>query len=276
MESLLSLILGILFLPITLLASWVVVHPQEEAVVLIWGRFNRLIKTPGLYWINVFGRNAIKVTTKRQVLELPRTTVADGNGNPIVIAGVVTYQYVDSIKVALEIEDAHEFVKIQAMAVLKQVASKYPYESRDGHSLKAEAQVIGQEMVRTLQAKVDAAGVAIAAYELSDLSYAPEIAQSMLIRQQATALVDARKIIVEGAVEIVREAVELLAARGLEFSPAEKSRTVSNLLTVICGEARVQPTYSIQSHAGAEADPELDRKMLDLLEKIGKNTTPKG
>jgi len=276
MESLLSLVLGIIFFPITVLGSWLVVHPQEEAVVLIWGRFHRLVKTPGLSWINVFGRKIIKVTTKRQVLELPRTTVADGNGNPIVIAGVVTYQYVDSIKVALEIEDAHEFVKTQAMAVLKQVASKYPYESQDGHSLKAEAQVIGQEMVRTLQAKVDAAGTVIAAYELSDLSYAPEIAQSMLIRQQATALVDARKIIVEGAVEIVREAVELLAARGLEFDPAEKSRTVANLLTVICGEARVQPTYSIQSHAAAEHDPEHGRKMLDLLEKISKNTTPKG
>ncbi|MDH3582760.1 MAG: SPFH domain-containing protein [Phycisphaerae bacterium] len=266
----LSLILGILFFPITLLASWVVVHPQEEKVILFWGKLQRLLTQPGLYWVNIWGRKVLPVSTKHQTLDLPRTVVADGNGNPIMIAAVVTYEYVDSVKVALEVEDAHDFVKTQAMAVLKQSASKYPYESQDGHSLKAEAQAIGKEMVKALQAKVDAAGTSVEAFELSDLSYAPEIAQSMLVRQQAQALVDARKIVVEGATEIVNDAIGQLSERGLELPPGDRSRLVSNLLTVICGDANVQPTFPI--HSASEVDGDQFEKMLQVLENIQANT----
>ena len=258
---------------VTLLASIVLVHPQEEKVIISWGKFSDLLKEPGIYLKNVWGRQVIPVSVKRQTLELPRTTVADGNGNPIVIAAVVTYRYLDSKKVALDIEDAHGFVKTQAMAVLKQVASKYPYESPSGHSLKAEAQIIGAEMVALLQTKVDPAGTEVSAFELSDLSYAPEIAQSMLVRQQAQALVDARKIVVEGAVEIVYEAIHQLEAKGLGLGEGERSRLVSNLLTVICGEAKVQPTYPI--HSAQESEPKHDERMYGLLETIVKNTTPK-
>jgi regulator of protease activity HflC (stomatin/prohibitin superfamily) len=249
--ALLSMFLGLIFFPVTLLASWVVVHPQEEKVILVWGKLRRIYRLPGLYWVNVFGRKIIPVTTKRQTLDITRTTVADANANPIIIAGVVTYEYIDSRKVALDVENAHEFVKTQAMAVLKQVASKYPYEAADdGHSLKAEAEAIGEEMVRSLQAKVEAAGTRILSYELSDLSYAPEIAQSMLVRQQAQALVDARKIVVDGAVEIVNDSVGRLAERGLGLDESQRARLITNLLTVICGDANVQPTYNIGSSDG--------------------------
>lgn len=264
---------GGLGLLITVLGSWLIIHPQEEKVILYWGQYHELLKTPGLYFRNIWGRKVHTVDTKRQTLELPRTTVADGNGNPIVVAAVLTYHYVDSKRVALEISDAHDFVKTQAMAVLKQVASKYPYESEDGHNLKAEAQAIGQEMVRLLQSKVDAAGTTVLSFELSDLSYAPEIAQSMLVRQQAQALVGARKIVVEGAVEIVYEAIVQLGHKGLELPPDERSRLVSNLLTVICGESKVQPTYPI--HSAQSAAPASDPKMLSMLEHIVKNTTPR-
>lgn len=259
---------------VSMLFSLVIVHPQEEKVIIYWGRFTELLTEPGLYFRNIWGRQVRPVSIRRQTLELPRTTVADGNGNPIVIAAVVTYRYVDSKKVALDIEDAHGFVKTQAMAVLKQVASKYPYEAPSGHSLKAEAQIIGAEMVTLLQSKVDPCGTQVLAFELSDLSYAPEIAQSMLVRQQAQALVDARKIVVEGAVEIVYEAIQQLQAKGLGLEHNEQSRLVSNLLTVICGEAKVQPTYPI--HSGQDSKPVSDERMVGLLEQISRNTTPKG
>ncbi|MDB5335511.1 MAG: domain / Band 7 family protein [Planctomycetaceae bacterium] len=258
---------------ITVITSFVIVHPQEEKVIIYWGKFSELLVDPGLYFRMIWGRQLHTVTIKRQTLELARTTVADGNGNPIIIAAVVTYRYVNSKKVTLDIQDAHGFVKTQAMAVLKQVASKYPYESPNGHSLKAEAQAIGAEMVALLQTKVDAAGTEVLAFELSDLSYAPEIAQSMLVRQQAQALVDARKIVVEGAVEIVYEAIHQLEAKGLGLGEGERSRLVSNLLTVICGEAKVQPTYPI--HSGQDAQPPKDERMYGLLEQISRNTTPK-
>jgi regulator of protease activity HflC (stomatin/prohibitin superfamily) len=269
------LVLSIALFPITILGSWLVVHPQEEAVVLSWGRLSKLLQTPGISWVNVWGRKVIRISTKQQAIDVHRTVVADGNGNPIVVAGVVTFRFVDSQKAALGVEDASQFVRTQAMAVLKQVCSRYPYESATHTiSLKSETGAVAREMRELLQAKVESAGAQVASFELSDLSYAPEIAPSMLVRQQAQALVDARRVIVDGAVQIVHHAVELLEEKGHKLPAGEESRLVSNLLTVICGESHVQPTYSIQSNDSR--DPALDKKMAEILETIAKNTTPKG
>ncbi len=277
MSHLLSFVLGILFFPITILTSWVIVKPLEEAVLLSWGKFSRIIKTPGLYWVNLWGRSVIKISTKKQALDIPRSVVADGNGNPILVAGVITFRFVDSFKAALEVEAAPDYVKTQALAVLKQLCSRYPYEAKDGaESLKSEAMEIGAEMVKLLQTKVDVAGAEVISYELSDLTYAPEIAQAMLVRQQAQALVDARKVIVEGAVEIVHDAVSMLAERDLEIPVHERPRMVSNLLTVICGDANVQPTYPIHTGSTQESSAEADVQMTKLLEQIVKNTTRPG
>ncbi|HWB02628.1 MAG TPA: SPFH domain-containing protein [Verrucomicrobiales bacterium] len=246
MGSLLSLILGLLFFPLTFLGSWVVVSPQEEKLVLIWGSLHRVIKKQGLSFINMWGRRLITISTKRQAMEIHKTTVADHNGNPIIIAAICTYEVVDSVKAALSVEDYTSFIRTQAVAVLKQVGSKYPYESPDGHCLKSEAAVIAQEMVGVLQQKVEVAGIRILSFELSDLSYAPEIAQSMLVRQQAQALISARQIVVEGAVSIVHDAMTLLTQKGVTLDATDRARITGNLLAIICGEAKVQPTFSIQ------------------------------
>jgi regulator of protease activity HflC (stomatin/prohibitin superfamily) len=267
MSTLLSWVLGVLFFPVTLLASWVVVHPQEEKVVLIWGRLSRVLKSPGLTFINVFGRKVITISTKQQAIEISKTTVADANANPIIVAGICTFRVVDTVKAALHVEDYLSFVRSQAAAVLKQVASKYPYESADGHGLKDEAAKVGQEMVGALSRKVASAGVEVLAYELSDLSYAPEIAQAMLVRQQAQALVGARKIIVEGAVEIVKDAMTRLRERDMAIDPNHQSRVVGNLLAIICGEAKVQPTYEIQDY-GSDDLAESMKSVVEHLKGI--------
>ena len=271
MAHLLTLLLSVLLFPITLLASWVVVHPQEEKIILFWGKLSRVLKLPGLTFFPNWGRKIIRVSVKQQTIDVPKTVVADGNGNPIVIAGVCTYTVVDSMEAALAVEDYVGFVKTQAMAVLKQVASKYPYESETGHSLKAEAEEVGHEMVKLLQEKVRVAGVEVQSYELADLAYAPEIAQAMLVRQQAQALVDARKIVVEGAVEIVDEAVIRLGERGYSLNEQARSHLVSSLLVVICGDSKVQPTYPIHSEPSGERDEE----MLRVLGEIATHTRPK-
>lgn len=270
MPILLSWIFGILFFPITLLGSWVIVHPQEEKIVLVWGRLWKVLSRPGLYFVNVFGRKVITITTKQQAIEIHRTTVADANANPIIIAGICTFRVVDSVKAALQVEDYLAFVRSQAVAVLKQVASKYPYESADGHGLKDEAAKISGEMVGALARKVSAAGVEVIAYELSDLSYAPEIAQAMLVRQQAEALVGARKIIVEGAVEIVRGAICHLQAAGIPIEASHQSRVVGNLLAIICGDAKVQPTYEIQDYDSEKTTDQLAKALEHLagIEKL--------
>jgi len=270
----LSFILGLIFFPLTILFSWVVVHPQEEKLVLMWGKLTRVIKTPGLCFVNLWGSKVITVSTKQQTIEIHKAVVADANANPIIIAAVCTFKVVNSVKAALQVEDYLNFVRLQAVAVLKQVASKYPYSSPDGHSLKDETAHIGQEMVRILAAKVQIAGVEIISYEISDLSYAPEIAQAMLVRQQAQALVDARKIVVEGAVEIVHDAITHLKAKGVEINPTHKSKVVGNLLAIICGEAKVQPTYAIQDYESDKTSENM-QKVIQLLEEIKRNLTPK-
>jgi len=271
MPLVLTTILSIVFFPITLLGSWIVVSPQEEVVLLRWGRFSRLMREPGLSWVTLWGRRAIRISTKQQAIEVHRTVVADGNGNPILAAAVVTFRFVDTRRAALDVEDAPAFVRTQAMAVLKQVASRYPYESAThATSLKSETAVIAGEMREILQSKVQVAGAEVVSFELSDLSYAPEIARAMLVRQQAQALVDARKVIVEGAVEIVDHAIALLREKGHRMQPTEQERLVSNLLLVICGESHVQPTVSVQG--GDHRDASEEGRLRELLETIAKNT----
>lgn len=271
MPLVLTTILSIVFFPITLLGSWIVVSPQEEVVLLRWGRFSRLMREPGLSWVTLWGRRAIRISTKQQAIEVHRTVVADGNGNPILAAAVVTFRFVDTRRAALDVEDAPAFVRTQAMAVLKQVASRYPYESAThATSLKSETAVIAGEMREILQSKVQVAGAEVVSFELSDLSYAPEIARAMLVRQQAQALVDARKVIVEGAVEIVDHAIALLREKGHRMQPTEQERLVSNLLLVICGESHVQPTVSVQG--GEHRDASEEGRLRELLETIAKNT----
>ena len=273
MANILTLVLSVIFFPITFLAGWVVVHPQEEKIILFWGKFSKVLTKPGLSFISPWGRKILKISVKQQTVDIAKTTVADGNGNPIIIGGVCTYKVTNPRMAALDIEEYHSFCKTQAMAVLKQVASQYPYESKDGHSLKSEAIEVGEEMVALLNKKVAPAGINIESYELEDLTYAPEIAQSMLVRQQAQALVDARKIIAEGAVEIVDEAVTMLDGRGYKLDDRSKSRLVSSLLVVICGEGKVQPTYSVKD--GGDESAENSAAMLEALEQIAKHTTPK-
>ncbi len=274
MEGLLSLVLGIIFFPITLFGSWVIVHPQEEKLILIWGKLSRVLKLPGMSFVNIWGRKVITITTKQQTIEIPKSIVADANANPIITAAICTFKVVNSEKAALEVEDYFAFVKSQAVAVLKQVASKYPYSADDGVCLKDETTQIGQEMISVLAEKVLAAGVEIISYEISDLSYAPEIAQAMLVRQQAQALVDARKIVVEGAVEIVDGAMTQLKDRGIDIAPTHQSKIVGNLLAIICGDAKVQPTYAVQDYE-SETMTESMQKMVELLEGIKKQLAAK-
>ena len=143
------------------------------------------------------------------------------------------------------------------MATLKQVVSKYPYEADDegeaspssqhrhGLSLKTEAAQVSRELKDVLQDRLAHAGVKVLAFNLTDLSYAPEIAQAMLVRQQAEAMVKARRLIVKGAVDISEDAVNQLETKGVKMSETEKTKVVTNLLTVICGDQKATPTLSV-------------------------------
>ena len=269
----LSLLFGIAFFPITFLGSWCIINPNEEIVVLYWGKLHTVRREPGIYFLNLWGRKIIRISTRLRAIELHKTTVADLNGNPIIMAGICTYRVTDSVQAALNVDDFSEYIRAQSIAVIKQIASKYPYESADGHSLKNEAGKIADEMVEILQKKIDQIGLMVLTFELSDLTYAPEIAPQMLARQQAQALISARKIIVEGAVQIVEDALGKITSRGIKFSDEAAQRLVSNLLVVICGDSKVTPTLAIEDD-GDSSSNEVLNKMHAVLVEMKENAKP--
>lgn len=254
--SVLSAIMSIIC-PFSWLGSCRVLHEKEGAMLLTWGKFSSVVTEPGCYVLNPCGTTLSRVTTKQQTTDLPNVKLLDLKGNPVVVSGVVFWQ-VEGVKASLlNVENVYQYVNTTAMATLKQVVSKYPYEDDEIHideatgshskglSLKTEAAQVSRELKDVLQDRLAHAGVRVIAFNMTDLSYAPEIAQAMLVRQQAEAMVKARKLIVKGAVDISNDAVSQLESKGIQMSEGEKTKIVTNLLTVICGDQRAQPTLSV-------------------------------
>ncbi|MDP6361259.1 MAG: SPFH domain-containing protein [Planctomycetota bacterium] len=248
MELFLVVFVTIIFPPI-LLWGFFVVNPREEMVILRFGKYVTTLKTQGIRWIHPVGRSLKRISTRDATLDIATTTVVERNGNPILISAVVVYRVDDSKKAALDVEDHHRFIEDQAGAVVKRVSSTFPYDSPDHAEpcLKAESEEVSDAYITALQDAVDAAGIKVLGVRLNDLTYAPEIAQAMLMRQQALALIDARKTIVEGGVEIVKDAVERLQNAKLELSDQQQEVLVSNLLVVLCSGERAQPVIQVQA-----------------------------
>lgn len=251
LELLLVLLVSCLFPPI-LLFGFVIVYPRQEIVVLRFGKYLTTLSTQGICWIHPVGRTLHRISTKDTTLDISRTTVVEKNGNPVEISAVVLYRVENTYDAALQVEDFHTLLADQAGAVVKRVASRFPYETADETRpcLKKESDVVTGEFIAELQAAVQVAGIRVLNVRLNDLTYAPEIAQAMLMRQQALALIDARKTIVEGAVEIVRDAVDRLKAAGLDVDASRRDELVSNLLVVLCSGDRAQPVLSVQTSRG--------------------------
>lgn len=246
LEILLIVLISLIFPPI-LLFGFFIVNPREEVVVLRFGKYVATINTQGIRWMHPVGRALHRISTKDTTLDITTTTVVEKNGNPIEISAVVVYRVEDTYKAALHVENYRTFIADQAGAVIKRVASQYPYETADEQiaCLKKENDAVTSSFVHELQEAVNPAGIRVLNVRLNDLTYAPEIAQAMLMRQQAMALIDARKTIVEGAVEIVRDAVERLQQAGLEVREVERDQLVSNLLVVLCSGERTQPVLQV-------------------------------
>ncbi|MCA9087901.1 MAG: SPFH domain-containing protein [Planctomycetaceae bacterium] len=246
MEMFLVILASILFPPI-LLFGFFVVNPREEIVVLRFGKYVATLASQGIRWIHPVGRTLHRITTRDNTHDIPTTTVVEKNGNPIEISAVVVYRVEDTVKAALHVENYRQFIADQAGAVVKRVASRFPYETENDATdcLKKESDTVTTSFITELQEAVNPAGIRVLNVRLNDLTYAPEIAQAMLMRQQAMALIDARKTIVEGAVEIVRDAVDRLTAAQLEVNPADRDALVSNLLIVLCSGERAQPVLQV-------------------------------
>jgi len=225
------------------------VAPGRAHVVQLFGRYKGTIREPGLQWVNPF-TNRIAVSTRIRNLESALAKVNDADGNPIEIAAVVVWQVQDTAHATYSVDDYVHFVGIQAETAVRHIASSYPYDSRGtgALSLRDNADEITQRLSAELTDRVRPAGVQIIETRLTRLSYAPEIAQAMLRQQQASAVVGARQKIVEGAVGMVRLALQRLDEEGVvELDEERKAAMVSNLLVVLCSEQATQQVVNTGS-----------------------------
>jgi regulator of protease activity HflC (stomatin/prohibitin superfamily) len=225
------------------------VVPGQARVVQLFGRYRGTIRDSGLQWVNPFTER-IKVSTRIRNQESAQTKVNDADGNPIEIAAVVVWQVRDTANAVYSVDDYVQFVAIQTETAVRHIASSYPYDSRGSGamSLRDNADEITEKLSAELTDRVRSAGVHIIESRLTRLSYAAEIAQAMLRTQQASAVVGARKVIVEGAVGMVRMALERLQEEGVvELDEERKAAMVSNLLVVLCSEQATQQVVNTGS-----------------------------
>jgi len=225
------------------------VQNGEARVIQLFGRYRGTIRSPGLQWVNPFTRRR-RVSTRIRNLETSMVKVNDADGNPIEIAAVVVWLVEDTGKAIYAVDAFEKFVAIQAETAVRHIASSYAYEvgDQDRLSLRANADEITARLSEEIAARVASAGVHIVESRLTRLSYASEIAQAMLRRQAASAVVGARQVIVQGAVGMVKLALNQLEQQGVvELDEERKAAMVSNLLVVLCSEQATQQVVNTGS-----------------------------
>jgi len=238
--------LTIVILAAAAAAGFFVVNPNEAKVLTLFGRYVGTARESGLWYANPFILKK-KISLRVRNFETTKLKVNDNHSNPIEIGAVVVWQVVDTAEALFEVDDFENFVKVQSEAALRALASSFPY---DAHQVGEES-LSGSpsEVAKTLQAHVQErlakAGVSVLEVRVKHLAYAPEIAQAMLQRQQASAIIAARQKIVEGAVGMVENALDMLSKRDIVVLDDERKATmVSNLLVVLCSERSTQPVVN--------------------------------
>jgi regulator of protease activity HflC (stomatin/prohibitin superfamily) len=225
------------------LGGFFTVAPNEGKVLQFFGRYVGTVRDSGPRWANPFySKRGVSLRVRN--FESSKLKVNDSDGNPIEIAAVVVWQVVDTAEALFQVNDYEDFVHIQSESALRQMAQTYPYDSHDtgGVSLRSHGKEIVEHLQNEIQERLASAGVKVIEARISHLAFAPEIAQAMLQRQQASAIIAARTRIVEGAVTMVEMALDQLKTRGVvQLDEERKAAMVSNLLVVLCGERGTQP-----------------------------------
>ena len=225
------------------------VHPNQSAVLQLFGRYVGTDLNNGLRWSNPLYSKQ-KVSLRVRNFESSKMKVNDNAGNPVEIAAVVVWKVVDSAEAVFEVDNYENFVNIQSESAIRHLASSYAYDagSDEAISLRSSTDEVTELLKQEIQARLNKAGVQVLEARISHLAYAPEIASAMLQRQQAAAIVAARQQIVEGAVGMVETALQRLSERNvIELDDERKAAMVSNLLVVLCGDHHVQPVLNTGS-----------------------------
>jgi regulator of protease activity HflC (stomatin/prohibitin superfamily) len=223
-----------------------IVNPNEGKVLQLFGAYVGTVKTPGLRWANpLYMKRRISLRVRN--FESSRLKVNDLEGNPIEIAAVVVWRVVETYESCFHVDDYQNYVHVQSEAALRNMATSYPYDAHDEKvmSLRGHTAAVAGHLKKEIQDRLSQAGVEVIEARISHLAYAPEIAAAMLQRQQAGAIIAARQRIVEGAVGMVKMALEALSERGIvQLDEDRRAQMVSNLLVVLCGERAAQPVVN--------------------------------
>jgi regulator of protease activity HflC (stomatin/prohibitin superfamily) len=239
----LALLTGLTF------AGLFIVNPNDSRVLVLFGTYKGTVKKNGFCWANPFLTKK-KVTLRARNLNGERLKVNEKGGNPIEIAAVVVWQVEDTFKACFEVDDYEHYVVVQSEAAVRNLAGSYPYDTFDddaeeGLTLRAGGEQVNNLLEKELAERFDRAGIRVIEARISHLAYAPEIAEAMLRRQQAAAVVAARTQIVHGAVSMVEMALERLAEKHVvQLDEERKAAMVSNLLVVLCSESSASPVVN--------------------------------
>ena len=223
-----------------------VIGPNEARVLTFFGRYVGTVKDSGLRWANPFATKR-EISLRTRNFETAKIKVNDIDGNPIEIGAVIVWRVVDTAQAMFDVESFSSFVQIQAETALRNLAMHHPYDGHDDEmvSLRGHSDKVAELLRKEVNDKTSQAGVEVVDARIAHLAYSPEIAQAMLQRQQAGAIIAARTRIVEGAVSMVEMALDQLAKRGIvELDAERKAVMVSNLLVVLCGERGTQPVVN--------------------------------
>ena len=241
--------LGLFLFGIILLSGLMVIGPNEARVMTFFGKYTGSEKRSGLRWINPF-TNKRSVSLRVRNFETTKIKVNDLDGNPIEIGAVIVWRVVDAAQATFDVENFSNYVQIQAESAMRNLAMHHPYDSHDDSvmSLRGQSAAISDQLRKEVDERIHTAGCEVVDARIAHLAYAPEIAQAMLQRQQAGAIIAARTRIVEGAVSMVEMALDQLSKRGIvELDTERKAAMVSNLLVVLCGERSTQPVVNAGS-----------------------------
>jgi regulator of protease activity HflC (stomatin/prohibitin superfamily) len=241
--------IGFALFGIIMLSGCMVIGPNDARVMTFFGRYTGSVKESGLRWINPFtGKRQISLRARN--FETAKIKVNDLDGNPIEIGAVIVWRVVDTAQATFDVESYTSYVQIQAESAMRNLAMHHPYDAHDDNamSLRGQSEAVAEQLCKEVNERIRAAGCEVIDARIAHLAYAPEIAQAMLQRQQAGAIIAARTRIVEGAVSMVEMALEQLAKRGIvELDTERKAAMVSNLLVVLCGERSTQPVVNAGS-----------------------------
>jgi len=242
------LFLTLILLIILVLRGFFIVNPNGSKVLVLFGAYKGTVKANGFFWANPFYTRK-RISLRARNFDSERVKVNDKIGNPIMINVILVWQVQDTYKSAFDVDNYEEFVRVQTDAAVRKLAGSYPYDNFDDEeadlTLRSGMDEVNEALENEITERLAIAGIKVMEARIGYLAYAPEIASAMLKRQQATAIVAARKKIVEGAVGMVEDALRQLSEDNIiDFDDDKKASMVSNLMVVLCGDKEVIPVVN--------------------------------